>query len=1191
MEGDAQIQHHQHKTRKAGRGAKEKKKDKRAKEQGTRVERHNVRAFGVSNVGRTKRNIQRNLDRSQKKEYVPLSDRRTTVAHEVPPSTVVVMGPSGVGKSTLIRSLVKSYTNHNLTTITGPITVVTGKNKRITLFECPNDTTAMLDCAKVADLVLLVVDAKFGFEMETFEFLNVLQAHGFPKVMGVFTHLDQFRTMKNLRKTKKAMKQRFWTEIYEGAKMFYFSGVINGKYLRNEVKQLQLYISRAKYRPLVWRNTHPYVLVDRHEDLTNPNDVEENPDCDRSVAFYGYVRGTSLKPSTKVHLIGVGDYAISDIKLLPDPCPMPQKESERTSLNKKDSLIFAPLSNVGMVSFDQDAVYIDIGRVNYTKKANLALTARDEKDEHDKDDQQVDEGNSDGEESEADLNTPTGLLKSLQDVNVGVDEKMDKSSLRIFKGSKAVKGSLRDDSSSDEEDEESPTHHDADSDSDASESDSDGEEEETEEISKLGAKAQLVRRGHHNNGDESEEDESSDEESDSSSDDDDDDDDDDGSGDEEDGPDHDTIDDVETRQQSWKSGITDRAKRSFLERQSASVNLQELVYGKSTSAAVVSDEDAKNQNDDDSSDEDDEFFKLKKSNNRSLGATKSSSGTELGSLLNENDSSRAASVGVAQEFDVAPWLEEGDGCLLESIRDKFVTGNWDKTDPDDQPGYGAFEDLETGEKFGGEDEDANGSGDDEDQDVEGMTDEERRQYLAKQKAGKKDGFDADYDESKKQGGEGKVQDAENEYLEALKREKEARLARNEQEFGAEGERSRIRHEGFRQGMYCRIRIDSVPATFVSGSNPKLPLVLGGLTPQETNLGLTRCRLKKHRWHKKILKCKDPLIFSIGWRRFQSVPVFSTEDQNGRLRYLKYTPEHMHCLATFYGPQTPPNTSFIALQNITGRTAGFRIAATGIALELDASFPVVKKLKLVGSPTKIFKNTAFVSGMFNSELEVSRFEGASIKTVSGIRGQVKKAIREGQPGSFRATFEDKILMSDIVFCRTWMPVEIPRYFNHVTNHLAKEGADGWKGIRPKAQLQHDTNTPIEVNPDSIYKPIERPEKRVRKLKIPRRLEESLPYATKPKVLKEQRKDGYLKKRAVVLESAERKKLTFMQALNTIRKEKVAIRKSKKEERREEKMKQQAKIDQAKMEAHMVNKKRQYREAGKREQSRQKKLKTS
>lgn len=55
------------------------------------------------------------------------------------------------------------------------------------------------------------------------------------------------------------------------------------------------------------------------------------------------------------------------------------------------------------------------------------------------------------------------------------------------------------------------------------------------------------------------------------------------------------------------------------------------------------------------------------------------------------------------------------------------------------------------------------------------------------------------------------------------------------------------------------------------------------------------------------------------------------------------------------------------------------------MELNHSFDVMKKLKLVGEPFKIYKNTAFIKNMFNSSLEVAKFNGAIVKTVSGIRG--------------------------------------------------------------------------------------------------------------------------------------------------------------------------------------------------------------
>ena len=62
-----------------------------------------------------------------------------------------------------------------------------------------------------------------------------------------------------------------------------------------------------KFRPLDWRSAHPYVVADRMEDLTNPEEVRRKPKCDRTISLYGYVRGTNLHPGSSVHIPGMSE--------------------------------------------------------------------------------------------------------------------------------------------------------------------------------------------------------------------------------------------------------------------------------------------------------------------------------------------------------------------------------------------------------------------------------------------------------------------------------------------------------------------------------------------------------------------------------------------------------------------------------------------------------------------------------------------------------------------------------------------------------------------------------------------------------------------------------------------------------------------------------------------------------------------
>lgn len=1112
----------------------------------------------------------------------------------------------------------------------GPITVVSGKNRRLTFFECPNDLSAMIDIAKVADLVLLLTDASYGFEMETFEFLNILQAHGFPRVMGVLTHLDLIASAKQQKQTKKRLKHRFWTEIYDGAKLFYLSGVAHGRYPKIEINNLARFISVMKFVPLTWRASHSYFLVDRIEDVTpqerlletaaddngdggddgsagaeagkKPRKPKKGDDlearvkrtgkfCNRDACLYGYLHGANMNIGQKVHLPGCGDFTAETIKILPDPCPL-DKDVKR-KLNEKQRRIFAPFSDIGEVLYDADAVYVNV--------PNALLRAT---------------GDGIGDK----------MLDELQGATETIDTRMSNAKLSIF-GKTVVPEKVVDGASGEERVRRRVVFEDDGKEGAAKDGGEASGDDDRDDASVEGGK-RGTRGSPEKTQDGNDEEDGNETDEENGKEDTDDETDEDGNATDENEVEEEDDDEDEDEENGIEDEDEDEDESVYERKWSTTAlpivpNLQDLVYSRTSFDAGKSEPARGGGHGKDSAgeEEDEEFF----------------------TVAGDEEARRADTLNRDDSFVVLPdeedeWMRELCRCVVERRvhealagkfigRDSFGEGLMDDEEGDDEEGGGSGSgsgsgaDAEGGEgakpkvsKFAiqggsgprgrsggaGADDDEPLFGDFEDLEKEAAAQAQQiREQVkggvtgadaaaapdadadadadAKRLEGKlalKEKFDLEYEMKAseapakpfmRQGGEEGVSygmaDEGAPWLEQYRARQTEQLQRNREIVRDLPASLSTEIAGAPAGSYVRVLVRDLPCEFFEHFRSTAPLIVGGLGPTEDRFGWLQARLKKHRWHSRLVKSRDPAILSLGWRRFQTILTLGMQDYKGTTRAIKYSPEHLHCVATFYGPLTPTNTGLIACESLSNSDPNFRISATGVVLELNQNFKIVKKLKLTGQPREVHKNTAFITGMFNSALEVAKFEGAKLKTVSGIRGIVKRAVK-APPGAFRATFEDRILMSDIVTLRTWAPVNPPRLYNPVTDRLAE-----WRQMKLLRDLRRERNLPVPAKKDSAYRPVERKERVFAPLEVPKSILRALPFKHREEQTLARDKPllATQRKRAMVVDAHDRKVVGLVQQLNALTRARARTQREKKAKREQERAKLQAKEDAARHKA--------------------------
>ncbi|CRK44838.1 hypothetical protein BN1723_016404 [Verticillium longisporum] len=749
-----------------------------------------------------------------------------------PPRIVTIVGPPGVGKTTLMKSLIRRYAKESISDPQGPVTVVTSKKQRLTFVECPNELEAMVDMAKVADVVLLMIDGNFGFEMETMEFLNVLAATGMPgNVFGILTHLDLFRKPQALRDAKRRLKRRLWSELYQGAHLFYLSGVLNGRYPDREIHNLSRYLSVMKNpRPLIWRNTHPFSVIDSYRDITHPTKIEEDPKCDRSVVLSGYLRGTNFAAQgQRVHIPGLGDFSIANMEVLPDPCPTPAMEqaiakitgkTTRRRLDEKDKKVHAPMSDRSGLRIDGDAIWI-------TREKGFTF------------DKDADVERGEGEELIVGLQAERKLLGQTEE------------GVQLFKGGDQVKV-VEEEEGEEEEDTGRKTQRkarfaDRDEGSDEEVPDDEGfvsgEDEGDSEVEtefdeeKLGKmfKQDADKKatdddlafadsdsdlGSLSGSDEGSEDEFDEDEE--------------GDFDDEDKEDMDS--DEEAAALKWKENMSSRAKKLHGKKRSYHTpDLARFMYDDSMTPEQVlkrwrGDDDDEEEDIEASDDED--FFKK--------------------TTQEKEDNAEDRSIPLYDYEDLAAkWSVEKN---VEALRQRFTSAKLSREDgesgeedeefdgiddDEDDEGDGVFEDLENAEEGEGVEAPA--------EEPESLEDERAKNARRKEELKlrfeeeDREGFMNDKAKARREGGETE-EFGEDDWYDAQKAMIQKQLDINKAEFEELDERQRSAVGGYKAGRYAKLVIEGVPAEFVEKFSAKTPLILGGLSATEDRFGVFSSKL-------------------------------------------------------------------------------------------------------------------------------------------------------------------------------------------------------------------------------------------------------------------------------------------------------------------------------------------------------------
>ncbi|KAM7486922.1 hypothetical protein LguiA_002931 [Lonicera macranthoides] len=261
--------------------------------------------------------IQRNKMMKEQKRAALLKEKRAVSGSGSPPRVIVLFGLSAsVDLSSLAEDILSLLSPEKSGAVP---TVASSEYKlRATVLKAPHgDLLACMEMAKVADLIAFVAsgnssceDGSPDYYIDSFgsQCLSVFRSLGLPSTVVLIRNLPN--DVKKRHDSKKTCTSTLTSEFPEDCK-FYPADT------KDELHKFMWLFKEQRLTIPHWRNQRPYLMA------LKVHLVADDCNSDKcTLVLTGYLRAHSLSVNQLVHVSGVGDFQLSKIELLQDPCPL-----------------------------------------------------------------------------------------------------------------------------------------------------------------------------------------------------------------------------------------------------------------------------------------------------------------------------------------------------------------------------------------------------------------------------------------------------------------------------------------------------------------------------------------------------------------------------------------------------------------------------------------------------------------------------------------------------------------------------------------------------------------------------------------------------------------------------------------------------------------------------------------------------